>query len=134
MTAPAPDGAKTILMIEDDASLHKVVRLRLEREGYRMISATDGAQGLAMLESERPDLILLDLLMPGVDGHEVMKALKANPQTKHIPVILLTVLGKDEGIDAYMRAGNVYHFSKPYRAPELLGKIKDILTAPARSL
>ena len=80
----------TVLLIDDDESIRKVLRLRLERAGYRVLIAQQGEEGLALATTERPALILLDLQMPRMDGREVLRRLKANPDTKPIPVILLT--------------------------------------------
>ena len=122
---------QTILIIDDDAGVRKVAARRLEQEGYRVLSAENGQQGLALASAEQPHLILLDIIMPGIDGREVLRRLNADAATREIPVILLTVVGKGEEIatptgplqDAY-----VAHLAKPYQPHELLQTIREALS------
>ena len=98
--ANVPDGessrGSTVLVCDDDASVVEVVRTMLEQRGYRVLEATSGKQALERAASERPDVILLDLLMPRMSGWETASALRAQPETHHIPVIALSVLSQDE--------------------------------------
>jgi DNA-binding response OmpR family regulator len=119
---------KKILFIEDESALQKTFRGVLEKEGYEMISALDGETGLRLAKSEKPDLILLDLILPKVSGFEVLKSLKANQETKDIPVIVLTNLEDLESIDKVFRLGTTTYLVKAqYSLEEVIEKIKKAL-------
>ena len=117
---------KTVLLVDDDANIRKMTSVRLEREGYRVLTASSGEQGLMLALAERPDVILLDIAMPGMDGREVFARLKADASTKDIPVILLTVVFPAE--DGQDNLDGVPRQSKPYKPAELLDKIRTVLT------
>ncbi len=87
---------KKILIVEDDIAISGMYQIKLEKSGYRVFIANDGIMGLEMAKSELPDLILLDVIMPQLDGFSVLESLKQNEETKNIPVILLTNLGTEE--------------------------------------
>jgi two-component system alkaline phosphatase synthesis response regulator PhoP len=113
-----------ILLVEDEAAIQELVRFNLEKEGYIVFSASDGEQGLALVKSKRPDLIILDLMLPVLDGYEFCKILRANKETSSIPVIILSarndvidkVIGLELGADDYM--------TKPFNPRELSARIK----------
>ena len=113
-----------ILVVDDEANIVELIKVTLQKEDYRVISAFDGTSGLAMAAEYQPDLIVLDIMMPGRDGLEVCRALKANPATAPIPVIILSaksddidkVLGLEMGADDYV--------TKPFSPRELLARIK----------
>ena len=123
----APKTGETILIIDDDSSLRKVVKLRLEWEGYHVLTAEDGEQGLQLAKAEQPHVILLDILMPKMDGREALRGLKADPNTRDIPVILLTVIGQNDELYTPLGTGHAFHLSKPYNSHELLEKIRQVL-------
>jgi len=114
----------TILFIDDEQDIRKLIRFILERQGYRVLTAENGAVGLAMSTTEHPDVILLDLMMPTMNGHEVLRRLKANPVTQDIPVIVLTAMGADKDAALSLELGAVSHMEKPYQAKELMEEIK----------
>jgi DNA-binding response OmpR family regulator len=95
----------------------------LEREGYQPALAADGAQALAFVARKMPDLILLDILMPGLDGFEVCRRFKADPATSEIPIIFLTGKATSDDILAGFEAGAVDYVTKPFRMPELLARV-----------
>ena len=128
---PKPETGQTILVIDDDVSICKVAQRRLEQEGYRVLTALDGSEGLKVAGSELPNLILLDIMMPIMDGREVLRRLKADPNTKSIPVILLTVIGENEDIYASIMAGDASYLAKPYDPQQLLDKIRSMLSKTA---
>ena len=120
---------KTILLIDDDANIQKMTSVRLENEGYRVLTASRGDDGLALAKAEHPDAILLDLVMPGLDGREVLRHLREDPGTKAIPVILLTVVAPgEEGTASLTNLDGVMRQSKPYKPAELLEKIRSVLS------
>ena len=116
-----PNQVGTILIIDDDASVRKVAQFRLEREGYRVLVAQNGIDGLRMAKADHPQAILLDILMPGMDGREVLRRLKGDAETAPIPVILLTVV---EEHDEPVGPGYTDRLSKPYNPDHLLQKIQ----------
>ncbi len=113
-----------MLLVEDESNIRKMTRARLEREGYTVLTASQGDMGLAMAKREQPDLILLDVLMPKTDGREVLRRLKADAATQQIPVIMLTVVGMDEALSDPMPPGAVFHVTKPYDPQDLLAKVR----------
>ena len=112
-----------ILVIDDEEAVRSAVKRRLEREGYEVILAADGAQALEIVAREIPDLILLDIIMPGIDGLEVCRRLKADPATTGIPVIFLTAHAKSEKVLTGFEVGAVDYVTKPFYTPELLARV-----------
>ncbi|MCB1061595.1 MAG: response regulator [Verrucomicrobiae bacterium] len=117
----------TILLVEDNEMNRDMLSRRLERRGYTVIMAVDGETGVAMAESESPDLILMDLSLPGIDGWEATRLLKQNPKTANTPVIALTAhaLSDDEG--KAIAAGCDDFDTKPVDLKRLLEKISVLL-------
>lgn len=119
---------KTILFIEDESTLQKTFGDILTQDKYRMISALDGKIGLRLAKSEKPDLILLDLVLPSMHGFEVLKRLKQDPETKEIPVIILTNLEKMEDVEEAIELGaKTYLVKTQYRIEEVMEKVKKAL-------
>lgn len=118
---------KKILFIEDESDLLMLLQVRLEAAGYNYISAENGVSGLEKARNQKPDLIILDLLMPKMDGYAVFKNLKENEDTKKIPVIVLTAAGQREAEDRCKKMGSDAFIAKPFDPPVLLGKIKELL-------
>ena len=117
--------AKSLILVVDDISKNlQVVGTLLRREGYRIVAATSGAQALERLAAETPDLILLDLMMPEMDGLEVCRRLKAAPLTQPIPVIFLTASNEMEHLVKGFEAGAVDYVTKPFNPPELLARVR----------
>ena len=114
-----PTDKRTILLVDDEASIRKTVGRRLEREGYRVLTAESGEEGLRMAAEHLPDLILLDIMMPKMKGRDACAKLKADPKTAHIPVIFLTALGLADHIKAGMDLGADDYILKPFEADEL---------------
>lgn len=118
---------KKILFIEDEPDQIKMISLRLEKNGYEVISSLDGAEGLRMAVREKPDLILLDVIMPGIDGLEVCRQLRKDPVTRHIPIISTTAAGMDDVEHQCLTAGADDCVRKPYESSDLLVKIRRLL-------
>jgi len=119
---------KRILFIEDESALQKTFGEVLKQEGYEMISALDGEVGLRLAKSQKPDLILLDLVLPKLHGFEVLKELKENQETKEIPVIVLTNLEATEDIERAIELGaTAYLVKENYSLEEVAEKIKKAL-------
>jgi CheY-like chemotaxis protein len=113
-----------ILYVEDNEDNVFMLKNRLTRAGHTVIIATDGAQGVAMALSERPDMILMDLSLPVLDGWQATRQIKAAPDTKHIPVIALTANAMAGDREKALAAGCDDYDTKPIELPRLLGKIK----------
>lgn len=118
---------KVILLIEDEPDLRQAIRLRLENAGYSVIEAEDGAIGLTAARAQHPDIILLDVMMPKLDGFHVAQSLKNDPRYNHIPIIMLTVKSQQTDIDAGMAAGADAYLTKPYQPHDLLGTISSFV-------
>jgi len=120
---------KKILFVEDESALQKTFGEILSQEGYEMTSALDGEAGLRLAKLDKPDLILLDLILPKINGFEVLKSLKENKETKNIPVIVLTNLEAMEDIDKAISLGAISYLVKTeYDLEEVLEKIKNIIS------
>lgn len=118
---------KKILLIEDEADQIKVLKKRLEANGYEFISAIDGVQGIKKTLQEKPDLILADVIMPNMDGFELCRRLKQTPQTKNIPIVILTAAGIKDLEDKARACGADMTVRKPYESKELIAAIKTLL-------
>ena len=120
--------SKKILFIEDESALQKTFGEILKQEGYEMISALDGETGLRLAKSEKPDLILLDLILPKMPGFDVLKKLKEDNETKDIPVIVLTNLEDIKDVDRAIELGaTTYLVKAKYSLEEIVEKIKNAL-------
>ncbi len=119
-----------ILVVEDDRFLRKAAEAALRRQGFTVLTAADGEEGLRVARSELPDLVLLDLIMPGLQGFEVLKLLKEEAATSAIPVIILSNLGQDSDVKNAMEAGAVDYLIKANLALEtLVARVKALLEA-----
>lgn len=119
---------KTILFVEDEAALQKTLGEILKQEGYEVTPALDGEVGLRLAKDKKPDLILLDLILPKVHGIEVLRKLKEDKETKGIPVIVLTNLGEIKDINKVVELGaTTYLVKAQYTLEEVVEKIKKAL-------
>jgi len=119
---------KTILIIEDDKFLREMMGKRLAEEGYNVSMAIDGEEGITKIQKETPDLILLDLILPGIDGFEVLERMKKNSKLSKIPVIILSNLGQKEEVERGLSLGAVDYLIKAHFTPrEIIDKIKKVL-------
>lgn len=120
---------KIILSVEDNASNRKIIRDLLGKRGYQVIEATDGEEGIAMAEREKPDLILMDIQMPKISGYEAAKAIKSNPELKHIPIIAVTSYALNGDDQKAYESGCDDYISKPFRPRLLLEKVEKYLNS-----
>jgi two-component system response regulator VicR len=117
-----------IMVVDDEPDLVEVVKLILESDGYQVVTAGGGEEALDRIEKEKPDLVLLDIIMPRMDGWEVFSRIKSNPKTHEVPVIMLTA--KDQRIDKLIGLHVVRvddYITKPFGRAELLERIKRVL-------
>jgi len=120
--------AKKILIIEDDEFLSQLISKKISEEGFAVSLAIDGEDGIKKIEKGMPDLILLDLLLPKIDGFEVLSRIKSDPATSPIPVVILSNLGKEEEINKGLKLGATDYLVKAQLTPEeIVEKIKSVL-------
>lgn len=122
-----------VIYVEDDSEMIDLIKLILNRRGYQVIGANGGREGLELIQSEIPDLVLLDLMMPDVDGWGVYQQIKSNPDTNHIPVIVITA--KSQPIDRVLGlhiAKVDDYICKPFHPQELLESIDKVLSHSGR--
>lgn len=118
-----------ILLVEDNDLNRDMLSRRLVRGGYEVIIAEDGARGVAMVKSDRPDLILMDMSLPDIDGWEATRRIKATPELRKIPIIALTAHAMATDRDKALEAGCDDYDTKPIELQRLLGKIETLLAA-----
>lgn len=127
-------GKTKILIIEDEADILEVLQYNLAREGYRVVPCRDGEEGLSRARTEAPDLVVLDLMLPGLDGLEVCRCLKQDPVTRAIPVIMVTAKGEESDIILGLGLGAEDYITKPFSPKELAARVKVVLRrGPARN-
>ena len=114
---------KTVLVVDDEQDILDIVRFRLEHDGYRVITASDGQTGLMLAQAERPDLCILDVMMPKLSGLEVLGHLRADPGTADMRVILLTARGQDADVDRGFEVGAHDYITKPFSPKELRRRV-----------
>ncbi len=119
------DKKRLILVVDDEADVVSVLSKRLEDSGYEVMAASDGQEGLQKINKEKPDLIILDIGMPRMDGYTLMRELKSNADFKSIPVIVLTARGQMQ--DLFKMEGVKDYMTKPFKSEELLERIKKLL-------
>ena len=118
---------KTILLVDDEANLRILVRTTLDVAEYRIIEATDGTTALDLARQQRPDLLVLDWMMPGLNGIEVVQALRQDPTTAHIPIIMLSARGQATDQERGRSMGISAYLVKPFSPLELLRSVLEIL-------
>jgi CheY-like chemotaxis protein/MinD-like ATPase involved in chromosome partitioning or flagellar assembly len=125
--------AEKILIIDDDVDTLRLVGLMLQRQGYQIVAANNGQQGLAMADAELPDLILLDVMMPNMDGYEVARRLRANPDTASIPILMFTAKTQLDDKVTGFEAGADDYLTKPTHPTELQAHVKALLARAGKS-
>ena len=119
---------KTILIVEDDKFLRELISRKLSGEGFDALEAVDGEEGIKKIKEGKPDLVLLDLILPGIDGFEFLAKAREDPETSSIPIIILSNLGQREEVDKGLKLGAVDYLIKAHFTPgEIIEKIKNTL-------
>ena len=116
-----------IAVIEDDRDINELIAYNLQKEGYQTIRAYDGGQGLFLVQKERPELVLLDLMLPGMDGLEICRSLKGSSDTKNIPIIMITAKGDESDVIVGLQMGADDYLTKPFSVKVLLARIKAVI-------
>jgi two-component system, OmpR family, alkaline phosphatase synthesis response regulator PhoP len=122
--------AKRILAVDDEKNIRRLVEVNLVRAGYQVETACDGREALERVAAQRPDMVVLDVMMPYLDGFEVLRHLKADPGTAEIPVIMLTAKAQDADIMRGWTGGCDTYLTKPFNPAELLTFVKRIFDNP----
>jgi two-component system alkaline phosphatase synthesis response regulator PhoP/two-component system response regulator VicR len=117
---------KKILAVDDEKHIVRLVQVNLERAGYEVVTANDGKEALQKVQEEKPDLVVLDVMMPYMDGFEVLQNLRRNPSTREIPVIMLTAKAQDADVFKGWQSGVDCYLTKPFNPMELLSFVKRI--------
>src|SRR5262245_36895334 len=120
-------GRKRILVVDDEKDLVDLISYNLKRNGYDVITADDGATALEFAVSEQPDLVVLDLMLPGVDGMEVAKQLRADPATASIPIVMLTAKSEEVDVVVGLALGADDYITKPFSMKILLARLNTVL-------
>lgn len=119
---------KKILIVEDDKFLRDVIAKKLVKEGYVIIEAMNGEEGLLKIKEDKPDLILLDLILPGMNGFEFLELIKKNQESSQIPVVILSNLGQRDEMKRGFELGAIDYLVKAHFSPsEVVKKVKDVL-------
>lgn len=118
---------ESVLVIEDEQDIQELISYNLSREGYRVVGAITGEEGLAQVRKEPPELVLLDLMLPGVDGLEVCRQLKNQQSTQQIPIIMLTAKGEESDIVTGLELGADDYITKPFSPKVLIARIRAVL-------
>jgi two-component system alkaline phosphatase synthesis response regulator PhoP len=116
-----------ILVVDDEEDILELLKYNLSREGYRVSCTTSGEKTLSLVETETPDLILLDLMLPGMDGLEVARQLKDKPNTKNVPIVMLTAKGEEADIVTGLELGADDYITKPFSPRILLARVRAVL-------
>lgn len=117
---------KHILAVDDERFIRRLVEVNLQRAGYRVSTAEDGEEALERIRAERPDMVVLDWMMPRKDGYTVLRTLKSDPSTADIPVVMLTAKAQDKDVFAGWQSGADCYLTKPFNPMELLAFVKRI--------
>jgi DNA-binding response OmpR family regulator len=120
-------AGKKILVVEDDALIRELVKMNLESAGFTIVLAMDGFQGLEMARTENPDLIVLDIMLPKMDGFKVCRILKFDDKYKHIPIIMLTARMQEVDKETGFKTGADVYMTKPFEPEELIRKINQTI-------
>lgn len=118
-----------ILAVDDERHIVRLVQVNLERAGYEVVTAFDGREALEKVQSEQPDLVVLDVMMPYMDGFEVLQTLRKNQSTRDLPVIMLTAKAQDADVFRGWQSGVDCYLTKPFNPMELIAFVKRIFTS-----
>lgn len=119
--------SKKVLIVDDEPNIAISVDFLMRREGFEVLVAHDGEEGLARIRADRPDLVLLDVMMPKLDGFEVCKAVRADPALAGVRILMLTAKGRAQEITKGLALGAEAYIPKPFSTRELVAKVKELL-------
>jgi len=118
---------KKILVVDDETSIRETLHRFLQKQNFEVESAEDGREGLEKAQARPPDLVIVDALMPNVSGFDLCQILRKRPQTRHVPILFLSAMGRDGMEEEAIKSGADAYLVKPYDYPDLLGTINSLL-------
>lgn len=127
------EAKRKILVVDDHKTVHKLMEAVLKLRGYKVLYAEDGSLGIEVARREKPDLIFLDVMMPGLDGFKVCQYLKEDPATRHIPVVFLTARGEETDVAMGKRVGGDDFVKKPFKTAEIMELLGRLVPAGGRA-
>jgi DNA-binding response OmpR family regulator len=130
--APATRARATVLAIEDKADIRRLIRMTLEFRDFAVLEAASGEEGLALARRERPDLVLLDVMMPGIGGLAAARTMAEDPELCRIPVVMLSALGTAADVDSGLLTGARAYLVKPFSPKQLLELVRELIDAAPR--
>lgn len=119
--------SKRILVVDDEPAIARLIKMSLSVDGYEAVTATSGFEAMERVEEKKPDLVILDIMMPGMNGYEVCAELRTKPETQNIKIIFLSAKGNSGDAERGLAMGAVDYIIKPFDPEELLDKVKNIL-------
>jgi two-component system, OmpR family, alkaline phosphatase synthesis response regulator PhoP len=125
---------KTVLVVDDQPHIVRLIQVNLEKEGFRVFTAGDGVEGLSKVREVRPDLVILDVIMPRKDGFEVLREIKTDPELGATPVVMLTVKTHNADIVEGLKEGAELYLPKPFHPKELVSLVKRVLETGSADL
>jgi phosphate regulon transcriptional regulator PhoB len=120
-------GKEKIIIVEDETDIREVIEYNLKREGYETLVASNGEEALRIIARHSPDLVILDLMLPGLDGIDVCRKLKEDPLSRSVPVIMVTAKGEESDVVLGLGMGADDYVTKPFRPRELMGRVRAVL-------
>jgi len=126
--------AKRILVIEDDPGTMRFLSYTLEQEGYEVVAVTDGLEGLKKAQDEHPDLIILDIMLPGLDGYEICNRLRQKPESLTVPVLMVSGRARQDDKNMGLRMGADDYLSKPVDPQTILAKVETLLASTSKMI
>jgi DNA-binding response OmpR family regulator len=123
-----PEAVRPVVLVaDDDEDILALVGLRLERAGYEVLAARDGVEALEAVDTRTPDIAVVDVMMPRMDGHELVRRLRARAETRSMPILVLTAVVHDRVVDASVAAGADAHMRKPFSPGELVARLDELV-------
>ena len=126
--------SKRILVIEDDPASLRLMQYILEHKGYEVLTAVNGLDGLKKARSEEPDLVILDVMLPGMDGFDICYHLRAEPQTAKLPILMLSAKAREVDRDTGLKVGADYYITKPVAPAEIISNVEALLAQGEHNL
>ena len=125
--------SKRIFVVDDDREIREIVTFVLNRHGFEVVVACNGQQLQDLLIQQKPDLIILDVMMPGEDGYQIFSSLRSDPKTRYVPVVIMTAHAEDIYERISVDLGAAEHMTKPFHPLELVERVKALLQAPTQN-
>jgi two-component system alkaline phosphatase synthesis response regulator PhoP/two-component system response regulator VicR len=126
--------SKIVLVVDDQPHIVRLIQVNLEKEGFRVVTASDGVEGIEKVRQERPDLVILDVIMPRKDGFEVLREIKGDDELAETPVVMLTVKTHNADIVEGLKEGAELYLPKPFHPKELVSLVKRVLETGSADL